>query len=113
VNVAFVPAGKVGVNLSGGVLTLRYKAAGPAAPAVIQLKPGPQLPPGQIATEIFTRLADTGGREGEVRVQLPATPGLTEIKEVVLTHRAEAKERAIDLTVTRVAVTPPAPAERR
>jgi hypothetical protein len=113
VNIAFVPAGKAGVNLSGGVLSLRYRSAGPAAPAVIQLKLGPQLPPGHIATEIFTGFADTGGREEEIRVPLPATPGLTEVKEVVVTHGPRAKERAIDLTVTRVAFTPLTAGERR
>ena len=106
VGIALVPAAKTGVNLSGGELTLRYRLAGPAAPAVIALKPPGQVPAGVIATEIFTRLADTGGREAEVRIPLPPTPGLTEVKEVVLTVGRGAGERAIDLTLTGAGFTP-------
>ena len=70
------------------------------------------VPPGVIPTEIFTRFADTGGKEEEVRVPLPATPGLAAVKEVVLTLGAGAEERAIDLTVTQLRFAPVAAAER-
>jgi hypothetical protein len=100
VGIALVPGAKGGVNLSGGELTLRYRFAGPAAPAVIALKPPGPVPAGVIPTEIFTRFADTGGRDAELRVPLPATPGLARVKEVVVTLGRGAGERAVDLTIT-------------
>jgi hypothetical protein len=106
VGIAFVPAGKDGVNLSGGVLSLRYRSAGPAGPAVIALKPRGPVPAGVIPTEIFASLPDTGGLEKDVRVQLPATPGLTDIREVVVTLGRGAGERAIDFRIKRATVTP-------
>jgi outer membrane protein assembly factor BamB len=106
VGIAVVP-NKAGVNLSGGTLTVRYRAAGPATSAVIALKSAAQLPPGHIATEIFTRLADTGDHEAEIPLSLPATPGLTEVKEVVFTLRSET-ERAVNLTLAGLTFTPAA-----
>jgi hypothetical protein len=106
VGIAFVPAAKGGANLSGGVLTLRYTSAGPAVPAVIALKPPGPVPAGVIPTEVFTRLAETGGREAELRIPLPATPGLTAVHEVVVTLGRGAAERAIDVRVTRATFTP-------
>ena len=67
-----------------------------------------------IATEIFTRFADTGGKEAELRVPLPATPGLAQVKEVVFTLGRGAGERAIDLTISGAGFAPAAPvADRR
>jgi hypothetical protein len=111
VGVAFVPARKEGVNLSGGMLSVRYRSAAAARPAIIALKPvGPVKPDaGVIATEIFTRVADTGGREEEIRIPLPATPGLRAIKEVVLTFGEAKKELPVDLRITRCSVAPPPP----
>jgi hypothetical protein len=64
---------------------------------------------GIIATEIFTRLADTGGREEEIRIPLPATPGLRAIKEVVLTWGEAKKELPVDLRIIHCSVAPPPP----
>jgi hypothetical protein len=100
VGIAFVSPAKGGLNLSGGVLTLRYKSAGPTLPAIIALKPPGPPPAGVIPSEIFTHFTDTGGREAELRIQLPATPGLTAVQEVVITLNRGAGERAIDLTIT-------------
>jgi hypothetical protein len=107
---AFVPVRKEGVNLSRGLLRIRYVSAAATESAVIELKPaGPVNPDaGIIATEIFTRLADTGGREEEIRIPLPATPGLRAIKEVVLTCWQVKKELPVDLRITHCSVTPPA-----
>ena len=113
VNIAFVPASKSGVNLSGGVLSLRYRSAGRATPAVIALKPPRELPAGVIPKEIFARFIDTGQREEEIRVPLPATPGLADVKEVVLTYGRGAPEQAVDLTIKRLESTPSGPSERR
>jgi hypothetical protein len=106
--IAFVSTRKEGVNLSGGLLTLRYRNAGPLTPVLIALKPAGNSPAsaGLIPKEITTHFDDTGGREGEIRVMLPATVGLTAIKEVVITHDTKSDPRAIDLTVTRLDFTP-------
>jgi hypothetical protein len=111
VGMAFVPAVKEGVNLSGGVLSIRYQSAAAMEPVVIALKPvAPGNPDaGIIAKEIFTRFADTGGREEEIRIPLPATPGLKAIKEVVFTWGQEKKEGLVDLRITHFSVTPPSP----
>lgn len=111
VGIAFVPAGRAGVDLSGGVLSLRYRSAGPETPAIIALKPAGDVPPGLIPKELFARLADTGGRDEEIRIPLPATPGLAAVKEVVVTVGRGAGDRAVDLTVTQFGVTPLPPSE--
>jgi hypothetical protein len=107
VGMAFVPARKEGVNLSGGLLSIRYHSAA-TGPTVIALKPaGPVNPDaGIIPTELFTRLADTGGREEEIRIPLPATPGLRTVKEVVLTCGQAKKELPVDLRITHFSVAP-------
>ena len=111
--IAFVSTRPDGVNLSGGLLSLRYRSAAPIDQAIIALKPagGPTVVAGLIPTEIFSHFADTGGREEEIQVPLPATPGLAQIKEVVITFGPEAKGRPIDLSITRLRVAPIAPAE--
>jgi hypothetical protein len=106
--IAFVVPGPDGANLSGGELTLRYRGTGLAGPAVIDLKPagGNPADAGLIPTQVFTHLADTGDREEDLQVTLPATPGLTRVKEVVLVASPAARGRALDLTVTRLTVSP-------
>jgi hypothetical protein len=110
VGIAFVQPGPKGVNLSGGLLSLRYRTAGPVGdrqarhPAVIDLKPPAGT--GLIPNQVFSHFADTGGREEEIQMPLPATPGLWEVKEVVLTHGPGAEGRPIDLAITRLVFTP-------
>ncbi len=106
--IAFIPSGARGVDLSGGLLTLRYRSSGPIAPARIELKPtrGAPVAADLIPKEVSVRLADTGGREEEIRVPLPATPGLSEIKEVVITPERPTDARPLDLTITRLRVAP-------
>ncbi len=106
--VAFVWNRPEGVNLSGGMLRLRYRSATPLGPAVLDLKPaGPTAEAtGIIPTQIFTYLAATGDRQNELRFPLPATPGLARIKEVVLSLGPEPSGRPIDLAVTRLDSTP-------
>ena len=93
-----------GVNLSGGLLVLRYRSATPINEAIIALKPagGPTAVAGLIPTEISCHFADTRGREEELAVPLPATPGLAQTKEVVITFGPELKGRPIDLSITRL-----------
>jgi hypothetical protein len=106
--IAFVPNGAGGVSLSGGLLSLRYRSAVPTSQAIIALKPAgaPSAVDHLIPTEIFTHFADTGGREAEIEVPLPATPGLARTKEVVITFGPESKGRPIDLTITGLNVAP-------
>jgi hypothetical protein len=106
--VAFVWDRPEGVNLSGGLLRLRYRSAIHLGPAVLDLKPAGPTPEatGVIPTQIFTSLAETGDHEEELRLPLPATPGLARTKEVVLSLDAEPSGRPIDLTVTRLDTTP-------
>jgi hypothetical protein len=106
VGIAFVSPRPQGVNLSGGLLTFRYRSAGPSGQAVIDLKPVGGVPAGLIPTQVFTHLDDTGGREAEIRLTLPATPGLTQVKELVVTHGAGADVRPIDLSVTQLGFEP-------
>ena len=95
------------MNLSGGLLRLRYRSAIPLGPVILDLKPvGPTPGAGIIPTQSFTYLAATGDREEELRFPLPATPGLARIKEVVLSLGPESPGRPIDLTVTHLDSTP-------
>ncbi|WP_435015628.1 hypothetical protein TA3x_003172 [Tundrisphaera sp. TA3] len=102
VGIAFVAPDARGWDLSGGVLTLRYKTAGGLDPVSIEFKPE-NPPPGLISRQILTRLADG---EGELRVPLPTTPGLARIKEVVIYHERDEKVPA-DLAITHFAIRPP------
>ena len=100
--VAFVPSGRVGVNLSGTVMTLKYRAKGPAlGPALLALKAKPGAPdPNLIPQVIHLSLLDTPGHEVEVQVPLPATPGLQAIREVVLTQGPGGEGRSVALEIT-------------
>jgi len=106
--VAFLPPGPDGVDLSGGVLTLRYRSGAAAGPALIQLKPKGRDPsaPGLIAKEIFINLAATAGKDEEIRVPLPAMPGLFRVGEVVIARGPDPKKPPVDLTITRIGFEP-------
>jgi len=105
--IAFVATDPQGVNLSGGTLGLRYRCEGKSIAAVVAFKPVPRKPAvsGLIPTEIFTTLAATDAG-GEVQIVLPATPGLSQIKEVVVTFGPESKGKPLDLTITGLKITP-------
>jgi hypothetical protein len=109
VGVAFLPPGPDGANLSGGVLTFRYRSSRALDPVTIELKPfKPSTDDsGLISRVIFLKIEATGDGEKEIRVPLPATPGLERIKEVVLYH--EGAKGPIDLTVTHFSVAPTDP----
>ncbi len=106
--IAFVPGSPHGVNLSGGLLTMRYRSSVPIDRAIITLKPAGTSPAveGLIPTEIFCHFAATGGRDHELSVPLPATPGLTQIKEVVITFGPESQARPLDLSITHLRIAP-------
>jgi len=102
VDIAFVAAQPEGMNLSGGVLRLRYRSAEPMSSVLIALKPTAVVPADSsiIPMEIFARLAGKSGREREIEIPLPATPGLMRVKEVVITSGPEMKGQSIDFRVT-------------
>ena len=106
---AFVPPSDQPVNLSGLVMTLTYRAGGPAiGPALIALKSKPGAPdPNLIPQVIHVNLADTGSQDVTLRIPLPATPGLQAIREVVLTHGPDDQGRAVELTVAGFRFDPP------
>jgi len=109
--VAFV-LGEQGANLSGGTLTLRYRSPRAIGPATLALKAkgGPPADDGLIPQEVQLNLVAAAGREGaELKIPLPATPGLAAIREVVLTHGPDADGRAVDLAITRLAFEPASP----
>ncbi|OJW20957.1 MAG: hypothetical protein BGO49_29820 [Planctomycetales bacterium 71-10] len=104
---AFVAKDEAGFELSGTVLTLRYRLGSDPTPAKIALKPvatATNAGPGIIPTEIVIDLARGGS--GEVSVQLPATPGLARVKEVVLTFAKSAAGKPLDLTILGLSATP-------
>lgn len=106
--IAFVTKEPKGENVSGGTLALRYQSQAGSIPVVVALKPAPRDPAvtGLIPTEIFTTLAKTDGPDGEVQIVLPATPGLFQIKEVVVTFGPASKGKPLDLTITGLKITP-------
>ena len=61
---------------------------------------------GLIPTEIFSRFADTEGQDREIAIPLPATPGLAQIKEVVITFGPESQGRPIDLSISGLKASP-------
>jgi hypothetical protein len=108
--VAFVAQSPQGLDLSGGLLTLRYRSTSTVDAVTIELKPVKLLTDNSILIPrvITARLEATGAAEHEIVVPLPATPGLSQIKEVVIYHEGP-KADTIDVTVTHFAVTPIGP----
>ena len=106
--IALVSSAPAGMNLSGGLLSLRYRSSSPAHEALITLKPASRslVAGGLIPTELFTRLADTQGLENQIEFPLPATPGLASLKEIVITLGPESNGRPLDLTITSFRLTP-------
>lgn len=105
--IAFVSKAKDGVNLSGGQLNVRYRSGTTIDPITIALKPVGVAPDsGLIPKEITTRFPDTGGREEEIVVTLPATVGLSRIKEIVISHEKAGDPRTVDLALTHIGFTP-------
>jgi hypothetical protein len=103
--IALVPARPAGLNVSGGLISLHYRTTLPVPQAIITLKPL-GAGGGVIPTEIFSHFADTGGQDQDVQIPLPATPGLAQIKELVITFGPASQGRPLDLSLTRLKITP-------
>jgi hypothetical protein len=100
--VALIATSPTGINLSGGRLRIEYRSEKGMNPVTIALKPVdvPVYAAGLIPKEIFTSLAATNGRVAILEVPLPAMPGLTHVKEVVITHEPPGGGGPIDLSIT-------------
>jgi hypothetical protein len=91
-----------GISLSNGILKIRYRAANPVEKAVITLKRAPGLPikPMTFENEIYTRFDVAMGHENEVSIPMPGTPGLENIKELILVYGDDNIVAPVDLTIT-------------
>jgi hypothetical protein len=87
-------------SFSNGALLIRYRAAAPVKNAVITLKGAPVA----FENEIYARFDKTEG-EKEIRIPLPATPGLEEVLEIVLTF-GDGSAAPLDLTISRFEFVP-------
>ncbi len=106
--VAFVARDDAGVDLSGTVLTLRSRLKSDPVSVTIALKPvktatnsGPHVIPTEIAIDL------PRGDSGAIAIQLPAAPGLSHVKEVVLTFAKSAAGKPLDLAVLELSAAPP------
>ena len=82
------------VNLSNGALLMRYRAAKPLE-VVMTLGGSPKV----FQNEIFTRF-DATDTEKEIRIPMPATPGLEDVSELVIRFGDELYPLPVHLTIT-------------
>ena len=82
------------VSLSNGALLIHYRAARPLN-TVITLAGGPMA----FQNEIFVRF-DTAEFEKEIRIPLPATPGLENVAELVVRFGDQLAPVPVDLTLS-------------
>ena len=83
-----------GINLSNGALLIRYHAAHPLA-VVMTLTASPKV----FQNEIFIRF-DITDTEKEIRIPMPATPGLEGVSELVMRFGDDHTPLPVDLTIT-------------
>ncbi len=91
-----------GISLSNGILKIRYRAANPIGQAVITLKRAPGLPikPMVFENEIYARFDVALGHENTIEIPMPGTPGLENIKELILVYGDDRIVAPVDLTIT-------------
>jgi hypothetical protein len=96
---AFIVPGDRTVSLSNGRLVLRFRSETDVTDAVISFgraKDDP-LPPPAIPIEIFARFKQT--QDDAIEIVLPATPGLSGIKEVALGFRNSGRQTPVDVSI--------------
>jgi hypothetical protein len=106
--IAFITPRPEGLNLSGGVMTIRYRSTEPLDLVTITFKPANPNSPELAALmtkELFSRLEVPAASSSELSVILPATPGLRNIKEVVITHEPNTAQ-PVDFRIERFTVEP-------
>ena len=89
-------------------MTIRYRSTQPLDVVTITFKPAnPNSPnlPALMAKELFTRPNVAAASPSELSVILPATPGLRNIKEVVITHEPNTAQ-PVDLVIESFTVKP-------
>lgn len=89
------PGREDGVSVSDGELIVRYCNTGAAVAATLGFEDR-ESGSRSVANRIALRFEVTGATEAELRIPLPATPGLTGIREVVLIGSPES-EKGIDV----------------
>jgi len=92
--IIFTVPQKGGVNLSGGLLKIRYQCAQNTNQVVIRFDRQKDSEAGKpsLANEILPRFVNTNGKEAEIQIPLPSVPGLSEIKNIVIIYN-EAGEK--------------------
>ncbi len=106
VNIALVAPGEHGIDLSGCVLRIKYRSAHKVDGAVITLgRPKDRLQPA-LPNEVFVRFQGTGTYVGSIEIPLPPTPGLREVKELVIRLAEPGRKMKVNLTLAEVTVAP-------
>jgi hypothetical protein len=91
-----------GVSPAGGQMVIRYRNDGAAVDATLSFEDrvsGSR----NVANRIALRFAETGDSGDEIRIPLPATPGLAGVREIVLIGSPET-DRGIDLVFRELGV---------
>ena len=91
-----------GISLSNGKLVIRYRAAQPIKKGVITLKraPGLSIKPMVFENEITIRFDVALGHENEIEIPMPGTPGLENVKELILVYGDDHVVAPVDFTIT-------------
>jgi hypothetical protein len=100
--ITIVLPGEEGISLSNGSLLIRYRAAQPIRQGVITLQRAPGLPikPIVFDNEIYTRFDVALGHENTINIPMPGTPGLHNVKEIILVYGDDDTVAPVDLTIT-------------
>jgi hypothetical protein len=106
VHVAMVAPNAEGINISGCTLQIRYRSAHKIDGAVVTLSRPKDRPQPAMPNEVFLRFDGTGTYIGTIEIPLPATPGLREVKELVIRLAEPGQSIKVDLTLTEVKVAP-------
>ncbi|MEI6788803.1 MAG: hypothetical protein WCL49_10030 [bacterium] len=93
---------KEGISLSNGTLNIRYRAVKPIEKAVLTLKraPGLLIKPMAFENEILMHFEGGLGAEKTIEIPMPGTPGLANVKELVLVYGDPQSVAPVDLTIT-------------
>jgi hypothetical protein len=106
--IAFATTRPEGLNLSGGTMTIRYRSTQPFDLATITFKganPNSSNNAALISKQLSIRLSVSAESPSKLSITLPATPGLTNIKELVITHEPKSVQ-PVDLVIEKFTVKP-------
>ncbi len=99
---------KEGVSLANGLLKIRYRAKKPVKHCLITLKRKTGLPikPTVFKNEVHTRFDVAVEHENTIEIPMPGTPGLHNIKEIVLEFGDHHKNTPVALLITGMEFSP-------